>query len=367
MISIAKDALAPEHPPGKPGFRLRIEHEPLGVVYEIAAWNYPLLIPVNVVVPALLAGNAVILKHSPLTPLCGARFSRAFESMPVPGLVQDVVLEDERAEALLADPRIDHLAFTGSVATGRKVYQAAARRLIDAGLELGGKDPAYVAEDADLDLAAGNVVDGACYNAGQSCCAVERAYVHERLYEPFLAAAKSAMEAYRLGDPLDEGTTMGPLARREALETLERQVEDALARGAKLLCGGRRVPGQGLLFPPTLLADVPNDALAMQAESFGPILPVAKVSGDDEAVLRMNDSRYGLTASVWTQDMDRATRVMSELDAGTVYANRCDYLDPLLPWVGVKDSGKGCSLSHLGFGHLTRPKSFHLRTQTRPA
>ncbi|HEV8111891.1 MAG TPA: aldehyde dehydrogenase family protein [Planctomycetota bacterium] len=361
MLVLAKYALAHEVLPSAPGITLRIEHRPHGVVLDIAAWNYPLLVPGNVVIPALLAGNAVILKHSPLTPSCGVHFERAFSSLSVPGLLQHLVLENERAEKLIEDPRIDYVSFTGSVATGRKVYAAAARRLIDAGLELGGKDPAYVAEDADVDFAAENIVDGACYNAGQSCCAVERVYVHEKVYEEFLERARSAMKAYRLGDPLDDRTTLGPLARREAIATLEKQIEDAVARGATVTFRGKRPPGKGQFFEPTILAGVPNDGLAMQEESFGPILPVAIVASDDEAIAKMNDSRYGLTASVWTRASARAESFAASLEAGTVYQNRCDVLDPALPWTGWKQSGIGSSLSRYGFHQLTKRKSIHFR------
>lgn len=362
MLSIAARTLAREEQPAKPGLQLFIEHEPLGVVLAIAAWNYPLLIPINVVVPALLAGNAVLLKHSPLTPLCGEHFERAFESLSVTGLVTNLVVENERAERLVADPRIDHVCFTGSVATGHKVVRAASERFIDVGLELGGKDPAYVSEDADVEFAAANIVDGACYNAGQSCCAVERAYVHALHYGEFIERAAALMSEYKLGDPLDEATSMGPLARRQALDVLARQVSDALRRGARVVCGGKRVEGaSGWFFEPTLLVDCPNDALVMQEESFGPILPVARVDGDEDALERMNDSQFGLTASVWTRDRARAERMARELAVGTVYQNRCDSLDPSLAWTGVKDSGRGVTLSHYGFHALTRRKSLHFR------
>ncbi len=362
MLVLAKYALAHETLPSPPGTTLRIEHRPHGVVLDIAAWNYPLLVPGNVVIPALLAGNAVILKHSPLTPACGAHFERAFASLSIPGLLQHVVVENERAEKLIEDPRIDFVSFTGSVATGRKVHAAAARRGIDVGLELGGKDPAYVAEDADVEFAAENIVDGACYNAGQSCCAVERVYVHESLYEAFLEHARSTMKSYRLGDPLDDRTTMGPLARRETIELLERQIEDAVGRGAKIAYRGKRPSGRGQFFEPTLLSGVPNDALAMQEESFGPILPVASVANDDEALAKMNDSRFGLTASVWTRSSVRAESFAAALEAGTVYQNRCDVLDPALPWTGWKQSGIGSTLSRYGFHKLTKRKSIHFRT-----
>ncbi len=360
MLGIAPEALATERLPARPGFQLSIEHVPVGLVLDIAAWNYPLIVPVNVVVPALVAGNAVLLKHSPLTPLCGAHFERAFAKLG-PGVCTNLVVPDARAGALVADERIDFVSFTGSVRTGRTVYETAAKRLAGVGLELGGKDPAYVAEDADLDFAAPNVVEGACYNAGQSCCAVERAYVHGRHYERFLIRAHAEMQKLVPGNPLDEKTTLGPLARREALDLLERHVGDALARGARLLCGGERTNGPGLFFPPTLLADVPNDALVMQEESFGPILPVASVASDEEAIAKMNDSRFGLTASVWTRSSERADRIARELEAGTVYQNRCDFLEPALAWTGLKESGLGETLSRHGFHSFTRRKSLHMR------
>jgi acyl-CoA reductase-like NAD-dependent aldehyde dehydrogenase len=362
MLSIAARTLAPEVLPSAEGFHLRIEHVPLGVVLNVAAFNYPLLIPVNVVVPALLGGNAVLLKHSPRTPLCGKAFERAFDPPDFSGVVTGLVLTNEETVRLIEDPRIDHVAFTGSAEGGRAVYLAAARRLIDAGLELGAKDPAYVASDADLESTVADVVDGACYNAGQSCCAVERVYVHRSLYPEFLERARTLLEAYRLGDPMDERTTMGPLADPGALVRLEGQVEDAVRRGARLLLGGKRVPGvRGNFFPPTLLADVPNEAQAMQEESFGPLLPVLAVSDDEEALARMQETRYGLTASVWTRDRERAERFARELDAGTVYQNRCDYLEPSLPWTGLRDSGVGTTLSKYGFYGLTRRKGIHFR------
>jgi acyl-CoA reductase-like NAD-dependent aldehyde dehydrogenase len=316
-----------------------------------------------VVVPALLAGNTVLLKHSPLTPLIGRHFEAAFGELDPPSLVTSLILTNEQASRLIGDSQINYVAFTGSVATGTKVYQQAAKRLIDVGLELGGKDPAYVAADADLDFAVENIVDGACYNAGQSCCAVERVYVHHTLYQAFLKRAKKILEQYRLGDPLDEKTTMGPLARREALPFLEGQVKEGVRRGARLLLGGKRLKGaKGNFFEPTLLADVPNDAKVMQEESFGPIVSVLSVKDDAEALARMNDSCYGLTASIWTADRMRAELFARELEAGTVFQNRCDYLDPCLPWTGARESGIGSTLSRYGFYHLTRRKGIHFRT-----
>jgi acyl-CoA reductase-like NAD-dependent aldehyde dehydrogenase len=362
VLAIAPQCLAPERLEGEAGLERRIEHAPLGVVLDVAAWNYPLLVPVNVVVPALAAGNAVVLKHSPRTPSAGAHFERALARLSEPGIFANVVVSDADASLLVADPRVDFVAFTGSVTTGRRVYELAAERLVGVGLELGGKDPAYVAEDADLAFAAENVVDGACYNAGQSCCAVERAYVHESVAGEFLERARAAMAAYRIGDPLDEATTLGPLVDAAALARVEAQVADALARGAKLLHGGRRVSGlSGFYYEPTLLAGVPDEAEVMREETFGPVLPVRTVASDAEAVLRMNGSRYGLTASVWTRDAARADRLARELEAGTVYQNRCDVLDPALPWTGWKESGIGSTLSRYGYLHLTRRKSLHLR------
>jgi acyl-CoA reductase-like NAD-dependent aldehyde dehydrogenase len=365
VLELAPAALAPDVLPPKEGFHRRIEHVPLGIVLDIAAWNYPLLIPVNVIVPALLAGNTVLLKHSARTPRVGVHFERAFGALVPGGLVSNLILSHPDTALLLGDRRVAEVAFTGSVEGGHEVYREAARRFVEVGLELGGKDPAYVAEDADLPYAIENVVDGACYNAGQSCCAVERVYVHERLYSDFLAGAREVLGRYRLGDPLDEETTMGPLASRSAVTNLELQVEDAVRRGGRVLCGGRRLDGKrGNFFLPTLLADVPNDALVMQEESFGPIVPVRSVKDDDEAMALMNDTRFGLTASVWTRDADRAERFARDLEAGTIFQNRCDYLDPALPWTGVRDSGKGSTLSRYGFLQLTRRKSIHFRTKT---
>jgi len=321
-----------------------------------------LIVPGNVIVPALAAANAVVLKHSPKTPSAGAHFERAFAPLAEPGVFANVVVSDARAGALVADARVDYVAFTGSIRTGRSVYEVASERLIDVGLELGGKDPAYVAEDADLDFAAENIVDGACYNAGQSCCAVERVYVQRSVYESFLERARKVLAAYRIGDPLDQSTTLGPLVDRGALDKVDAHVRDALRRGARLLCGGRRAPGlAGFFYEPSLLADCPDDCDAMREETFGPILPARAVENDDEALARMNESRYGLTASVWTKSAARAERFARDLEAGTVFQNRCDFLDPSLPWTGVKESGLGSTLSRYGFLHLTRRKSFHFR------
>ena len=360
MLAIAGQTLAPEVLPPQDGLHRRIEREPLGLVLDIAAWNYPLLIAVNVVVPALAAGNAVLLKHSAKTPLCGEHFQNAFGHLP--GLLTNLVLTHDQTLDLIRDPRVDHVVFTGSVSGGRHVHKAAAGRFIDVGLELGGKDPAYVAEDADLAVSVPGVVEGALYNGGQSCCAIERVYVHRKVYEAFLEQALDALQRFKPGDPLDPGTTLGPLADRTALTMLENQVQDALGRGARLLTGGKRLEGTpGNFYLPTLLADVDNGATVMQEESFGPLLPVRPVADDEEALAQMNASRYGLTASVWTRSRERAEWFAARLEAGTVYQNRCDYLDPGLPWTGVKDSGRGSSLSRYGYYALTRSKSINFR------
>ena len=364
MLEIAEKTLSPEILPEVDELHRRIEHRPLGVVLDIAAWNYPLLIAVNVVIPALLAGNTVLLKHSARTPLCGLHFEKAFMGLQ-PGLVQNLIMTHEMTLSLIQNGQVDHVVFTGSVPGGRQIYQAVSSRLIGVGLELGGKDPAYVAEDADLGFAAENVVDGACYNAGQSCCAVERVYVHRAVYDEFVERTQQVLEQYQLGDPLDQRTTMGPLASRAALDLLDRQMADGRRRGAEIRLGGRRLEGaEGNFFLPTLMLKVPNDAEVMQVESFGPILPVRPVNNDREALALMNDSTLGLTASVWSSDRERADWFAERLKVGTVYQNRCDYLDPALPWTGVKESGLGSSLSAYGFYHLTRRQSINFRTVT---
>jgi acyl-CoA reductase-like NAD-dependent aldehyde dehydrogenase len=364
MASIAEETLADTVLPPKEGFERRIVREPLGVVLDLPAWNYPLLTAVNAVAPAVLAGNAVVVKHSPRTPLCGEHFARAFTEAGGPeGVVQAVFLDYSRTEALVGDARVDHVLFTGSVHGGHRIQAAAKDRFLHVGLELGGNDPAYVAADCDLQKTVENIVDGATYNAGQSCCAVERVYVHDSLYERFLEAAEPLVRAYVMGDPQGEQTTLGPIAQPGHPGELQAFVDDATARGARRVCGGRatQVDGKGRFFEATLLRDVPAEARLMREEAFGPLLPVTRVASDEEALERMNASSLGLTASVWTQDRERAERLARSLEFGTVYMNRCDSLDPALPWSGVKDSGRGVTLSTLGLEALTRPKALHYR------
>lgn len=364
MVALAERALADMVPDAKEGFDRRAIKEPLGIVVDLPAWNYPLLTAVNVVMPAVLAGNAVMIRHSPRTPLCGDHFARAFDAAGAPQhLVQRVYLDHPGAEALVADRRVDHIVFTGSVLGGQRIQQAASNRFVGVGLELGGNDPAYIAPDCDFDKTVANVVDGALYNAGQSCCAVERVYVHRSLYARFVEASDALVRGYVMGDPRAPETTLGPIAQPHHVAELEQFVQDATTHGARLVRGGKpaSVGGKGRFFEPTLLADVTQEMALFRKESFGPILALSPVDSDDEALAKMNDSELGLTASVWTRDPDRASRLARALEFGTVFMNRCDHVDPELPWTGVKDSGRGHSLSVLGFDTLTRPKSLHFR------
>jgi acyl-CoA reductase-like NAD-dependent aldehyde dehydrogenase len=364
LIGAAEQALADRMLPPLEGFERRIAREPIGVVFDLPAWNYPLLTAINCVVPAVLAGNAVIVKHSPRTPLCGEHFARAFaDAGAPPHLVQALNCDHPTSEKIVGDDRVDHVVFTGSIFGGHRIQEAAAKRFLHPCFELGGNDPAYVAPDCALEKTVENLVDGAIYNAGQSCCAVERVYVHRTIYASFLDAAEPLVRAYKMGDPMDEKTTLGPIAQPHHVPELEAFVQDAKARGARIVAGGKptSVNGRGRFFEATLVADVTHSMKLMRQESFGPILPVAPVDSDDEALAKMNDSRLGLTASVWTRDRERALGLARRLEYGTVYMNRCDYLDPALPWSGVKDSGRGVSLSTLGFDALTRPKAIHFR------
>lgn len=363
-IAMAPEALSHDHAPASPGFDRYVRHEPLGVVLDIAAWNYPLLIAINVVIPGVLAGNAIIIKHSSKTPLCGQAFVQAFAQAGAPDcLVQHVIAGHAETEALVRDSRIDYVSFTGSTKGGHEIVRSASGRFIDVGLELGGKDPAYVCADGDFDFAVANCVDGAFYNAGQSCCAIERIYVEDSIYENFVEAFAAKTREYILGDPMEETTTIGPQASNSAPEFLRSQVAAAVAAGGRLVVDPASfdVPAQGWFAAPALIADAPQDCALMQEESFGPVIGITKVRSDEEAIRFMNDSPYGLTASIWTADAARAASVGAEVETGTFFMNRCDYVDPALPWTGVKDTGRGCSLSRYGFLQLTRRKSMHLR------
>jgi len=366
MIEIADETLADEHLPEQEGFVRYIRHEPLGVVLDIAAWNYPLLIAVNVVVPAVLAGNAVIIKHSSKTPRCGEAFAEAFRAAGAPeDLVQHIVADHETTDALIRHEGVDYVSFTGSVKGGYEIANSAAGRFIDVGLELGGKDPAYVCADAPFDFTVANCVDGAFFNAGQSCCAIERIYVDQAIYADFVEAFAALARDYVLGDPSDEATTIGPLASRAAPAFLAGQVEDAVKRGGRLVVDPASFarPATGWFAAPAVVADAPQDSSLMQEESFGPVIGILPVRNEAEAIQYMNDSPYGLTASIWTADMERAIHVGERIETGTFFMNRCDYLDPALPWTGVKETGRGASLSRYGLLQLSRRKSMHLRVK----
>ena len=361
MSGIAEKSLADLEVQPIEGFRRFIRREPLGVVLVLAPWNYPWLTSVNAVVPALLAGNAVILKTAAQTPLVAERYAEAFAAAGLPsGVFQMLHLEHAQVEKLLGDSRIDYVAFTGSVEGGRAVQRAAAGRFIGMGLELGGKDPAYVRADADLSSAIENLVDGSYFNSGQSCCGIERIYVQQAVFDRFVEGFVDLTRKYRLGNPLDPRTNLGPMVRTGAADFVRKQVTEAVSKGARRLVNMKDQPGTPYL-PPEVLVGVDHGMSIMTEETFGPAVGIMPVKDDDEAIALMNDSRYGLTASIWTADADAALDVGDRVQTGTWFMNRCDYLDPALAWTGVKDSGRGCTLSRLGLEAFTRPKSFHLK------
>ena len=366
MIAIAGEALADVTPEKKQGFTRYIKRMPVGVVLTIAPWNYPYLTAVNSIIPALMAGNASILKHAAQTVLVGERFAKAFAQAGLPeGLFQNLVLTHEATAKLIAARGVDHVCFTGSVAAGRAIERAAAGAFIGVGLELGGKDPAYVRADAAFDHAVENIVDGAYFNSGQSCCGIERVYVDAKIYDRFVEAAAALTRTYVLGSPLDEATTLGPMARTSFADLVRAQTDEALEKGAVAHIQSSAFKADRLGTPylaPQLLTNVDHSMRVMSQESFGPVAGVMKVKDDAEAVRLMNDSAYGLTASIWTGDAEAAARIGAEIETGTVFMNRADYLDPALAWTGVKDTGRGATLSAIGYESLTRPKSFHLRT-----
>lgn len=368
MISIAEESLAPKNLPEKPGFQRSIIKEPLGLVFVIAPWNYPYLTSVNAIVPAILAGNTVLLKHSAQTPLCAERIHEAFAQAGLPeGVFQYLHLTHQHTEDLIKAPEVQHVCFTGSVAGGAMVQQAAAGRFIGTGLELGGKDPAYVRADANLDHAVETTIDGAFFNSGQSCCGIERIYVHEDIHDQFVDKAVALTKQYQLDRSDDPATTLGPMVRAKAADFVRAQIQEAVQQGAIAHIDPTSFPLDQPGTPymaPQILTQVTHNMRIMTEESFGPVVGIQKVASDKEAVSLMNDSDYGLTASVFSTDIEAATRLGEQIDTGTFFVNRCDYLDPALAWTGVKNSGCGCTLSHLGFDHLTRPKSFHIKTTT---
>lgn len=374
LCKVAKDCLAdsPRTETETPNLKLAIRRDPFGVVAIVTPWNYPYLTTVNGLITALLAGNAVVLKPSPQTPLTAESFQRTLEAAGLPqGLLQIAHLDFETTAKLAADARIGFLIFTGSVAGGKALAKAAADGpgFKGVGLELGGKDPAYVRHDADIKWAAEELVDGAMFNSGQSCCSVERIYVHASVFDKFVDEFVAVAKGYKLGDPSQAGTSLGPVVSLASAERIRKQVDDALSKGAKNLIPADLFPeakAGTALVAPTVLVNVDHSMEIMTEETFGPAIGIQKVESDEEALKLMNDSHYGLTASVWTdiENADSAAafdHLATELETGTVYLNRADVLDPALPWTGVKDSGRGVSLSTLGFDQLTQPKAIHMR------
>ena len=343
------------------GMTEQIEHVPLGVVANISAWNYPWFVGGNVFVPALLTGNAVLYKPSEYATMTGQAMARLLHASGIPADVFILIVGGGDVGAALQAQDIDGLFFTGSHATGARIAQALGPRLVKLQLELGGKDPTYVCDNADPRLAAESLADGAMYNTGQSCCAVERIYVHEKIHDAFVAAFVATVRGFKVGDPAAKDTYIGALTRAPQLDVLEAQVADAKAKGAKLLTGGTRLPGPGNWFAPTVFSHVNHDMELMREESFGPIIGIQKVASDEEAVHLMNDTRYGLTAGVYTPDEARARAILSQIRSGSVYWNCCDRVSPRLPWSGYGDSGVGLTLSTYGIQTFTRPKAWHLR------
>lgn len=366
MISIAAQALAPIEIPQKDTLTRFIAREPVGVVFTIAPWNYPLLTAVNSIVPALVAGNSVILKHSDQTPLCAELMVQAFAEWGLPaGVFQFVHATHDTVRRLIQAPEINYVSFTGSVPGGHAVEAAAAGRFIGLGLELGGNDPAYVRADADLAQAVDTLVDGAYFNSGQSCCGIQRIYVAQSVYQEFVERAVALTNQYVLGDPLDPDTTLGPVVRASAAKEIHGVVDEAIRKGASnLIDAGRFGMAQAgnAYVAPALLTNVNHDMAVMNDECFGPVVGIMPVKDDAQAIALMNDSPYGLTACVFTRDMQAALRIGGQVETGTFFMNRCDYLDPALAWTGVKNTGHGVSLSALGYEPVTQAKSYHLRS-----
>ncbi len=365
MIDIAEDALADIHIKDNLAGARYIKRVPVGVVLTIAPWNYPYLTAINSVVPALMAGNAVLLKHSSQTPLCSERLAESFSEAGLPeGVFQALHITHADTAAAIRSGNINYVAFTGSVPAGARIEETIAGQFIGSGLELGGKDPAYVRADANLPNAIESLVDGSFFNSGQSCCGIERIYVHRAVFDDFVAGFTDLTKQYVLGSPLEQETTLGPLVNVKAAEFVRGQTAEAIAQGAKALIDPASFPldraGSNYLAP-QVLVDVDHSMRVMTEESFGPVIGIMAVDSDDEAIALMNDSEFGLTASVWTEDIAIATAIGARVQTGTFFANRCDYLDPALAWTGIKNSGRGCTLSSVGYEALTRPKSFHLR------
>ncbi len=365
MASIAVESLGEIAVPQTAGFRKFLRREPIGTVLVIAPWNYPYLTAINSIVPALLAGNTVIIKHASQTLLCAERLVAAFTAAGLPEGVLQFVHTTHRAVArMIGDSRINFVVFTGSVGGGREIERAAAGRFIGVGTELGGKDPSYIRADADLVYSIAENVDGSFFNSGQSCCAIERIYVHRDVYDEFVEGFTAATKSYILGNPLDPQTTIGPMVNASAAAFVRQQITDAKAQGARALVGEEHFAASLTGSPylgPTVLVDVDHSMSVMRDESFGPVIGIMRVNSDQEAISLINDSAFGLTASVWTRDENAAVRLGEQIETGTIYMNRCDYVDPVLVWTGVKDTGRGVALSHLGFDPYTQLKSFNLK------
>lgn len=364
MAGIAEEALKPLVGEDSDRFTRMIERAPVGVVFVIAPWNYPYLTALNTIVPALIAGNAVILKHASQTILVGERIAEALHAGGVPADVfQNIVLDHGGTERLIANRAFGFVNFTGSVAGGQAIERAAAGTFTSLGLELGGKDPGYVMEDADLDWAVDVLMDGAMFNAGQCCCGIERIYVHQSLYDDFVEKAVNWTNALKLGNPFDADTSLGPMANVRFAKTVREQTAEAIAAGAKPLIERQNFPADdgGAYLMPQVLVNVDHSMRVMMEESFGPVVGIMPVKDDDEALGLMNDSPYGLTASLWTADPERALALGRRIETGTVFLNRADYVDPAVCWTGCKDTGRGGAMSVLGYHAVTRPRSYHFR------
>ncbi|MGF1875674.1 aldehyde dehydrogenase family protein [Photobacterium frigidiphilum] len=365
MIAISDDALATIELPEKPHFTRYIKRVPLGTVFVIAPWNYPYLTAINSIIPALLSGNSVVLKHSVQTPLCAERLFQAFKEAGFPeGVFQYLHLTHQDTEHVISSGYINHVAFTGSVKGGKAIEQFAAGQLISVGLELGGKDPAYVCSDANLQDAVDTIIDGAFFNSGQSCCSIERVYVHSSIYDAFIEKAVLLINQYQLGRPDNLNTTLGPLVNGKAADFVREQTQEAIQQGAKPHIDEHHFTNSqagSAYLAPQLLTNVNHTMRIMAEETFGPTLGIQKVESDQEAIILMNDSDFGLSACIFTQDIDKGIHLGDQLETGTFFINRCDYLDPALAWAGIKQSGRGCTLSSIGFEQLTRPKSYHVK------
>ena len=365
MVEIAKESLRDIPATKNDEFDNYIYKSPLGVIFVMAPWNYPIITATNTIVPALLAGNTIVIKHSSQTPRCAELISKAFDNTGLPeGVFQFVHTDHQACEKIIADPRIAHVVFTGSVRGGQEVKKYIGTRFINVGLELGGKDPAYVRSDADINHAIENLVDGAMFNSGQSCCGIERIYVDQSIYKDFIDGFKTITEQYKLGDPSQEDTNLGPVVRLSAANFIRSQISEAEKQGAKRLIDESKfsiAKDDNCYIAPQVMIDVDHSMRFMMEETFGPAVGIMPVKDHHEAKQLMNDSPYGLTASIWTKDLDFAKEFGRDIETGTFFMNRCDYLDPALAWTGVKDTGVGCSLSVLAFDQFTRPQSFHMR------